>query len=589
MKIQSLNLYNINVNNNQHDKFKKQQIKQTYPQITQLSNSFYVPFCGQKENKVTNNVINELLNEKSLDDEKKEYLRFLASIDYFSDAISGLKKEDLHSLVFLCENFSPWSEDVLMGNYVAVCGNVEKPLLDLKAIAIHNKKHPDRPINLIRELFENSLVTRFMIEMKKRNVKTLNGVVRMRYNLDEQKVETFIKYSPKKLSSEKLKKLKNAPMNEDAIELLKFKSFEPEYKQTLWELTEIPYFNAATKNLSLDDLKMLVEITYENKAFITEALKGNVIFFDKKQNMKASFIDLERFVIENETTNPANRVFLTSYLFDNVLFTSLTNEIMKAKYYERKYPSFLYAEQIVNGNEFVPYFSQNKEETKVVFMQCANKYSPINQFILFKNDLNDIDPIRENDEIEQKEETLKEEMILEQRKKYPSPKAVHEYLKNPDIDIENKRIVFNFAEEFPYFNYLMRNAKVNDVELLVKLKNKNPKLFENLLAGKIKIDKKPLLNLENLVLNEGFLNDVIAEKSLILDIFKEISSYEKAFDEKLIKMNYLYEKEIVKLEFYENGVVSKFNIACPKKLISEEIRKIIDKKINKEIEIIIEN
>ena len=117
------------------------------------------------------------------------------------------------------------------------------------------------------------------------------------------------------------------------------------------------------------------------------------------------------FIIFNHFKAPANRLFLTDYLFDNVIFISLSNEIMKAKYYDNKYPAFFYAEQIVNGNEFVPYFAKDKKEAERAYRQCSNKYSPINHFIIFNNDLNDIDPIRENGEIEQKEETLKEEML----------------------------------------------------------------------------------------------------------------------------------------------------------------------------------
>lgn len=542
MKIQSINLFNINSNTSKYKKSQTFQSGQTTPQINKLSNNCYMPFFAGNSKKTSDNVINEFLNDESFEEDKKEYLKFLATIDNFSDAISGLNKDNLNLLITLCLQFSPCSEDILMGKYVAVYGDVEKPLIDLKSIATHNKKHPETPITLIKELFDNPLVTRFLFDMKKANLKSLNGIAELEYEDGEQKFKTYIKYLDKKIDSITLKKLKNAPLNEDAMDLLKFKSFEPEYKQTLWELTEIPYFNAATKNLSLDDLKMLVEAATENKAFVTEVLKGNVLFYDKKDNEKLPLLNLKEFVLFNHFKAPANRLFLTDYLFDNVIFTSLSNEIMKAKYYEDKYPAFFYAEQIVNGNEFVPYFAKDKKEAERAYRQCSNKYSPINHFIIFNNDLNDIDPISERDEIEQNEGSLKEKMILEKRKKYPSPKVVHEYLKNPDIDIENKKIVFNFAEEIPYFNYLMHNANRETLENLVYLKKLNSNVFDMFINEKIKIVdisdkyriiKRPVIDWEQVVLDKGELNSLISKNSFSYDVLECVGKTVSKYNQKI--------------------------------------------------------
>jgi len=205
-------------------------------------------------------------------------------------------------------------------------------------------------------------------------------------------------------------------------------------------------------------------------------------------------------------------------------------------------------EQIVNGNEFVPYFAKDKKEAERAYRQCSNKYSPINHFIIFNNDLNDIDPIRENGEIEQKEETLKEEMILEERKQYPSPKAVHEYLKNPDIDIENKKIVFNFAEESPYFNYLMRNANKETLENLVYLKKLNSNVFDMFINEKIKIVdisdkyriiKRPVIDWEQVVLDKGELSSLIPKNSFAYDVLecvgKTVSKYNKKINQITIR------------------------------------------------------
>ncbi len=535
MKISNINIYKFNSNNLQINSQSKEKEKIKYTQTNNFPNYCYIPFCGKK---TESNPIKNLLKTDTFDKDKKQYLKFLTTIEGFSQAASGLDEEQLRKFVSMCLAFSPCSEDILLGNYTAVFGDIEKPLVDLKSIATYNRKHPETPINLNQELFENPIAIRLMEELKRRELKGFAGTAQMGYiENDDLLLRTTIKYSIKQPSLKDLEKIKNAPLNKATIDLFKFKSFAPEYKQTLWELTEIPYFNAATQNLSISELQALVEIATPNKALFTETLKGNIYSYNKNTNSKAPVVNLKDFALYNLTHSKRNQVSLLISLLDNPFFVNIANCINSWKNYENKYPSFLYTDYSDNKKELKSYFADNKEEAMAAFIGLSGKLTNFNDFVIFENDLNEIAAKTDREEEETEEDIILEKLV-EERRNYETPQVVLDYLKDFKIDNNLKKIVYDFAEEIPYFNYLMRDASMDDLNVLVELKNGNPKIFNMLMDGKIKLITDeffgecilPMIDVEEMVRKEGKLSSVIYRNSMAFDLTRFISEINKKLD-----------------------------------------------------------
>lgn len=547
MKIQNINSYNINQSFNQNNKTQKLQIKQSYPQINQLSNSFYTPFFGNNEKEISNNTINAILNENSLEERKKEYLKYLSTIDYFPQAAIGLDKKDL--LIFLdnCIFFSPLSEDLLKGDYVVSYKNAEKPIIDLKSIAEYNKKHPKTPKNLLTEVFKTPLPTHFLLEMKANNISEVNEPIKLVYPLDEEtKFESIIKYSPKKYTLKDIEKFKYIPLNENLLDIFSLKSISKEDKKLLWELSEIPYFNAATEHLLFEDFLMLLNVMSLDKTFFLEVFKGNVYSQDEHTGIKKPIVDLKEIVFRQKNKIFNEKDYFYKKVFLNVLLTKVLNVILKTKKENNKYPAFLFTEDIKEKK--INYTFASPEDVSGIINHIKEKNVPINKFILFKNDLNSLEENNNNNnEIINK----KQKLILEKRQKYSTPKIINEYLKNPNINMENKKIVFDFAEEIPYFNYLIKNANEETLDILISLKKSYPDVFDKFVNEKIKIinetnnqEKKhiPLVDFEQIVLDNACIKSSIYKNSFVHDVITILG-------EILSKLNANIKQESITIDF----------------------------------------
>ena len=356
MNVQHINLFKINRNYTQSKNNKSNNNKKhTYSQIKDISNHFYVPFCGK--NKEENN-IQKLLKDNTLEQEKKDYLSFLTTIDGFEDATKGMKQNELRQFVNVCLFFSPVVDDILKGNYTCVFDDTEKPLFDLKSVAEYNKKYPQNPQNLNDMLFtDNSLIKIFLSTLSAKKTNKLSRPMHFSYFLDTEKnlqAKTIIKYSPQNnISKKEIQKYADTPINQNAKDLFKFKSIPPEMKKTLWELTEIPYFNALSKNLQLDQLELLMELTDDNKIFVLEALKGNILQINKKTKEAKPIIDLKQVLENNLKSSFQNQQNIFTEFLNNKLFKNCYEETFLYKNSIKKYPSYFFS-FTENPDEIIP-------------------------------------------------------------------------------------------------------------------------------------------------------------------------------------------------------------------------------------------
>ena len=85
-------------------------------------------------------------------------------------------------------------------------------------------------------------------------------------------------FHKEKISKEELEAIQNAKPSPKIKKLLDSNSIDKNTKKFIWELTEIPFFNAATDNLREEQLMAMIRV-FENKKdriFWTEMLKGNM-------------------------------------------------------------------------------------------------------------------------------------------------------------------------------------------------------------------------------------------------------------------------------------------------------------------------
>ena len=559
MNVQNINLFKLNNSYTQQKnpkQFNKQ--NQTYPQINEISNHYYVPFCGNKKEK---NNIQKFLNDKSLEPDKKDYLTFLTTIDGFVDASKGMGLDELRHFLNVCLFFSPITDDVLKGNYACIFDNKEKPLFDLKSIAKYNKKHPQNPQNLNDMLFgDNVLIKIFLSTLRAKKINQLAAPLEFSYFADEDrslKLNATIKYSPKKnVSLNEIKKYADMPLNENAKMLFGFKSISGDMKKTLWELTEIPYFNALSKNLSIDQLKLITELSHDNKAYVLEALKGNVKYVDKETLAEIPIINLEKVVKENLLSNFQKQKDMSIEFLSNKLFKTCYEESFLYKNTMQQYPRYFFSLESNPDTLVSSFHNFTKEE---LISSYANPELKVNHLIVFENDLNKIANLTSKEESKEAQEE-----IIEQKS---SPKSIRDFLADPKNDNESKKAAYDMEEIIPHFNSIMQNSTQEDIKLLVSLQKKNPQLFAKLMQGKVKIDGLILIDTKDIAIKKGHLNSLIKEKSFYVEVFNELSTMEKLFGEKIKKFDVKVDFEkpaTYHIEFFQNEKPHpNINIAMP--------------------------
>lgn len=109
----------------------------------------------------------------------------------------AVNSDEMTDLIINGYIFSPVFEDVLKGKYVAVFpdSNIEKPLIDLKAIAEYNKKYSEKPLNFFEQL-QTSITGIFCHKMKNAGFSKLDKPFVLTENVNGEIVKTIIKYKP---------------------------------------------------------------------------------------------------------------------------------------------------------------------------------------------------------------------------------------------------------------------------------------------------------------------------------------------------------------------------------------------------------
>lgn len=309
-----------------------------------LSNTCYKPiFKGNNNN--YNITIQGILNDPSIEEETKNKLKDLLEIEYFEMAAIGMKRKDVMNMVSNAMFFQPVYEDVLKGAYVVFFPNskVEKPLIDLKSIAQYNEKHIERPTNLNKEINENWLTTNFLIAMKQKKLSKLNIPLRLTTKLNGEDVQCLIKYNPPpKTHSSQTRKinynqtpsleaqnLKYAPTPQCAYALLKDEYVHSKFKQKVYELGDIPYFNATTQNTSKMDLFKIVLLRNQYPEIFNKLISGEIKYVEGTSGYDAEkLIDLRKLAIEGKD--------LSTILNENLFAYDICEDISEIK---RAYPN----------------------------------------------------------------------------------------------------------------------------------------------------------------------------------------------------------------------------------------------------------
>ena len=125
----------------------------------------------------------------------------------------------------------------------------------------------------------------------------------------------------------------------------------------------------------------------------------------------------------------------------------------------------------------------------------------------------------------------------------------------------------------------MQNSTEDDIKFLVKMQKRNPKLFEKLMNGKIKIDNLKLIDTKEIAQNNGNLNTLIQENSITVETFNEISNLEKLFGTEIKKITVKIEPEknsSYYVEFFQNAEQNMPNLNIALNSLPEEFLKYLD-------------
>lgn len=339
-------------------------------------------------------------------------------------------------------------------------------------------------------------------------------------------------FHKEKISKEELEDIQNAKPSSKIKKLLDSNSIDKNTKKFIWELTEIPFFNAATDNLREEQLMAMIRV-FENKKdriFWTEMLKGNIIIQNTYTQESRPILNLKNIAINNRF-NPIYKISLYNdvVLKYNELLEHTRFHCQFIKEASGKYPLLFYSNDI--EGKTIPLVNIKGNIESIQNNEDKPPYT-----IIFKNDVNQIS--------EESLLTEEEQEKLFNAKLTPTPKSFMNYLQNPDHSLSQKRIAYNLSEN-PYINALMKDSKECDVADLVFLKQNYSKIFENMLSGKIKIigshneyKLNPLIDLEELILSNKKLNKIMSYGTFNYDLCQKLGEYKKQYGKDVVLVNY---------------------------------------------------
>jgi len=559
MKIQSINLYNPynysknNIKNNASTPQNLQNNK-NLPSIS------YVPFFGAS--KKHNPVIQGILDDKNISKETKDVMNNWLNIKHFEAAAMGVNREEMLELLNTGKFLFPFYEDLFKGKYrtIFMDSKIEKPILDIPSIAKYNLKHPDKPINLYENMTTNPLFGLLLMIMHKTRQRRIEKTINLSYTANGIRQSSFIRYfnepeidfpnKTPKISSKRLNEIKDAPIPKNMREFLKSKYMNKDLKEILWELSEIPFFNAAAKNLSMEDLvDILADINF-TKPFSMEVLHGNVTIRNTSTKTEKPIIDLAEIAIHNEL-NPKNQRHLFEEFCCNKLYSKIMEQLLTTFYDGKKLPNYLMCMDKdggmmsqVNlddiGHDVTPdmvrhFFNKNKTAKLVPYA------------IFIQNDLNEI--IEETEmkiasQIKEKRESQKVQQENFKLKYASTPDSIKDFLQTPGINSKYKELAYNLTEE-PYFNMTLQNADIDSIKNIIKLKYKYPTIFEKFFNGKVQLldsihdfQPNPIINLKSMHERKIGLHEMFNEGLFDYDLCQELGTFNKVYPNKISSVKY---------------------------------------------------
>ncbi len=558
MQIQPLNIYSYKISHKNSPQPKHQYTVSCDHKA--LPMGFYVPFFGN--NKRTNKNI-------ELTESQKIELEQLRKIPDFNDIETAMSKEEIKKLATLSYTYKGYLANILKGNYIATFPKGEsRPIFDLAEIAKYNKKHPDSPKNLYREIIENKLVMKFLNFVKEEDLLPFDGAT-IRINTEIQKgkkqseyanqFETIIEYKDQelydsifktdeavaKLSERTINKLYKAPTPPAAVALIKDKKFESELKAKLIELLDIPYFPAAIANLDKKELEDLTTYINDEDPLISMALKREAYITDRENNIKKPLFDLENLAKYN-AAHPKNQKYLTNELMANKLLTNILNEV-----YSQQPCPIAFIMNCFHPSAVNPFYPEEElSYNEALFDLNRRPKSQYPYIITFNKDLN---TVVEFDDFSKPDTPKTKAKLL------PTPAVISEAFTSNQLTKEEKLSLYRLGE-IPYLYDTLQNASSEEIQELIKLHLKFQKDFEKLLDGTISIDNMrteleehtgnviKIIDLESqLAKNSRNSNEsskllnTIKNDSLGLDILEQVQKYKRILHGEPTGITYVYE------------------------------------------------
>ena len=590
MKIDSIN-FNIKINNLIKTKRENKELQSNLLPVAQNRNcypkNYYISFGGEK--KKHPKVIQDILDDTTKSEMPKKVLQQLLKIKNFEEVASHMDERTMMMLLALTATISPVVEGLLSGDYVFTDENntIEKPIIDLKSIIEYNKKHPQTPINLYDEIMDNPLAAKITAYMTSTQKRSLENPVEIREEQDgiilssivKQKSKTptnFIRQS-KTISKKEYQELKQKPVSEAMMEVFRSEKINPEAKEILWRLSEIPFFNALTEDFSQKDLCLFANTVIQKTPFFMEALEGNIVIRDLKTGKEKPLIDLEDIAIRNRLNPKRGIAFLDSISQNDVFLNSLKAATFYKKR-QNKYPILLLSRiqepevfDAVLNKQDLPY------DQETLLKKLSSKYQ---YAVIFKNNLN---KITEKPTATQRKSLESEKTKHTNTKPFPTPAALIEYLKDPSIYVKNKQAAYELGEN-PYFNAIAQDISRQNIKNLVWLKRQFPIIFDKTMEGKTEIEiltpagKKSysIIKPELLANYKRNLSTTFDKGLLSYDLCEELGKIYKGTRQNLAEVGYklLQNDDVECLIKLKSGAMALTQI--PKNILADSVQELLD-------------
>lgn len=498
MKIQNISYNYCNTRKN----IAKQNTNST-PNTTNINNTVTQPDTFNKAHYVSFGAD----NRNNLSFEERYALLFLNTLPYFKEAAIGMNAQQQKKIAQLFLLNKEDFEDLLSGNYVAVLGSEKdaKKIFDLKEIAEYNRKHPDAPLNLFKEIKNNvhftytyrALCQHPNLDLKSnQNLKirsTFNTYDSEPANWDEliedcQGFETLIKYRndiiynqmlttdplSSKLSEKEINELYKVKPSEEIQYFLLNDDIDSHLREKLYNLIEIPYMPAAISNLKQYELEDLMIFIEKNDPIATAALKRKIYLTDAN-GFNTPLVNVEKIAKYNKT-HPENPKNLLKELEGNLLFMKLLVACKSQRAMGETYP-FIVGLPRLNNSNFMTYHLEKGQDLNEGTFEFLNSDIKKNYeyFITFKTDLN------------KKEKNIEPFALPEPekpKKLSKMPDIVKELMSSSMLNSKQKKSLYKLGD-IPYFYENIQNASEREVLELIDMHLKYGRYFRNMIAGNI--------------------------------------------------------------------------------------------------------